>query len=172
MSRHGYVDYVDDELAAGRWRGAILSAIRGKRGQAFLQKLIAALDALPEKELYPNRFATAEGGYCALGAVARMEGLDIGDLDPAEDEDPDDIDREWISGVFGIAPALAAEVMYLNDDGLVDDIFQRVEICGPVRIPFQSHFTIVRTQDPEHAKKRWKAMREWAVNRLDQKGNA
>lgn len=58
----------------------------------------------------------------------------------------------------------------LIGDGLVDDIFQLVEICGPVRWPFQSHFAIVRTQDPEHAKKRWKAMREWAVNRLEAKG--
>jgi len=170
MSRHGYRDDCDDYLAAGRWRGAVISAIKGKRGQAFLRRLVAALDALPEQELYPNRFATAEGGVCALGAVAKMDGIDISGLDPGEDEDPDDVDREWIGGVFGIAPAMATEIMFLNDEGLVDDIFQCVEICGPVRFPYQSHNMVVRIQEPEHAKKRWRAMREWAVNRLEAKG--
>lgn len=51
MSRHGYTDSCDDNFALIRWRGAAKSAIRGKRGQAFLRELLAALDAMPEKRL-------------------------------------------------------------------------------------------------------------------------
>lgn len=51
MSRSGYTDDDDDPLATGRWRAQVRSAIRGKRGQAFLRELIAALDAMPEKAL-------------------------------------------------------------------------------------------------------------------------
>ena len=49
MSRHGYSDDCDNEWRAIMWSGAVKSAIKGKRGQAFLKELLAALDAL-EKE--------------------------------------------------------------------------------------------------------------------------
>jgi len=49
MTRHGYVDDSEDTLAYGRWRAQVQSAIRGKRGQAFLKELAAAMDAMPEK---------------------------------------------------------------------------------------------------------------------------
>ena len=44
MSRSGYGDdYGDDDpLAIGRWRGAVNSAIRGKRGQQTLREILAA----------------------------------------------------------------------------------------------------------------------------------
>ena len=52
MSRSGLVeDDGDDPLAHGRWRGAVKSAINGKRGQQFLRELADALDAMPEKVL-------------------------------------------------------------------------------------------------------------------------
>ena len=51
MSRHGYIDFDgDDPLEEGRWRGAMKAAMRGKRGQAFFQELIEALDAMPVRE--------------------------------------------------------------------------------------------------------------------------
>jgi hypothetical protein len=34
-----------------RWQGVVKSAIRGKKGQAFLKELLSALDAMPEKKL-------------------------------------------------------------------------------------------------------------------------
>lgn len=48
MSRSGYSN--DGENIA-MWRGQVASAIRGKRGQAFLRELVEALDAMPEKRL-------------------------------------------------------------------------------------------------------------------------
>lgn len=55
MSRSGYTDDGwDDESAqwaAIRYAGALKSAVRGKKGQAFLRELLAALDAMPVKRL-------------------------------------------------------------------------------------------------------------------------
>lgn len=52
MSRSGYSEDWDGEnWTFIRWRGAVKSALRGKRGQAFLREALAALDAMPEKRL-------------------------------------------------------------------------------------------------------------------------
>ena len=48
MSRSGYSDDIDDNWAHIMWRGRVASSIRGKRGQAMLRELLAALDAMPE----------------------------------------------------------------------------------------------------------------------------
>lgn len=53
MSRSGYDD-CEDNWAMICWRGAVASAIRGKRGQ---------------------------GGVCALGALAQKRGMDVSGLD-------------------------------------------------------------------------------------------
>jgi hypothetical protein len=108
MSRSGYSDDCDGwELI--RWRGAVVSAIRGKRGQQFLMELRAALDTIPEKRLITGNLED-QGEVCALGAVGRVRGLDMAGIDVA--------DREQIAKVFGIPAALAAEIMFLNDEQL------------------------------------------------------
>jgi len=109
MSRSGYVDDLD-EWAMIRWRGAVASAIRGKRGQALLREMLAALDALPEKRLIENALVQ-DGEVCAFGAVARARG--IGEID----YDPDDDDPDIIAHLFGVSRALACEIMYENDEG-------------------------------------------------------
>lgn len=108
MSRSGYIDDYDfDPLPLGRWRGQVASAIRGKRGQAFLRELVEALDALPEKCLISNDLEHA-GNVCAIGSVGLKRGIDMSVLDP---EDPD-----TIAGKFGIAHQLVQEIEYLNDE--------------------------------------------------------
>lgn len=48
MSRSGYVDDCENlEL----YRATVERSIKGKRGQAFLRELAAAMDAMPEKVL-------------------------------------------------------------------------------------------------------------------------
>jgi hypothetical protein len=106
MSRSGYFDDLD-EWALIRWRGAVKSAIHGKRGQAFLREMLAALDALPEKRLIRGHFQD-EGDVCALGAVGRQRGLEMAEFDS-------DIDDKRIAAEFGIAWAMAAEIMFEND---------------------------------------------------------
>ena len=107
MSRSGYTEDWDDQWQTICWRGAVASAIRGARGQAFLKEMLAALDALPVRELIESELEK-DGDVCAIGAVGKMRGID---MHPINAEDP-----ETVAGAFGIAPALAAEVVYINDE--------------------------------------------------------
>lgn len=106
MSRHNYSDDLDhwDQV---RWRGAVASATRGHRGQQLFRELLVALDALAEKRLIPEDLQR-DGEVCALGAVGRARGIDLAPLDP---EDP-----EAVAQAFDIAPCLAREITFMNDD--------------------------------------------------------
>jgi len=106
MSRSGYSDDCDG-WALIRWRGAVASAMRGQRGQAFLKEMLAALDALPEKRLVRGELE-ADGAVCAIGSVGKARGVDMSKIDP--------YDRETVAVTFGVAEALAAEVMDVNDE--------------------------------------------------------
>ena len=106
MSRSGYSDDCSGtELTL--WRGAVDSAIRGKRGQKLLRELAAAMDAMPVKELISGELQ-ADGAYCALGVVGAARGLSMAGVNVE--------DRDAVAKLFNIAPALAAEVMFENDD--------------------------------------------------------
>lgn len=108
MSRSGYCDDLEP-LSLGRWRAQVASAIRGKRGQRLLTDLLAALDAMEVKELVANELETSDGHVCALGAVGKKRGYDMKNIDPE--------DSDTVAGVFDIAPQLAREIVYLNDEG-------------------------------------------------------
>lgn len=105
MSRSGYS--ADGGSHYELWRGAVDAALYGKRGQAFLREMLAALDALPTKRLISGELV-CEGECCALGAVALQRGTDVSDV--ATD------DRDALSATFGISGAMAAEIMYENDE--------------------------------------------------------
>lgn len=127
MSRSGYSDDCDGwELI--RWRGAVSSAIKGKRGQAFLRELLAALDAMPQKSLIVNGFE-AGGEFCVLGVLGHARNLDMAKIDPE--------DRTTIARTFGIAEAMAAEILFENDDW-----------------------------DNEPSEHRWSRMRMWVVAQI------
>ena len=106
MSRSGYDDDID-QWAMIRWRGQVASAIRGKRGQAFLRELVEALDALPEKRLITYNLSSG-GNVCAIGSVGLKCGVDMNVLDP--------YDSERLSAVFGIADQLVREIEFMNDE--------------------------------------------------------
>jgi len=107
MSRSGYSEEVSEQ-ELNLWRGAVESAIRGKRGQQCLRDLAAALDAMPTKELCVMEFE-AHGEVCALGALGRARGMDMSDL--YEGSCPSKVAQR-----FGVAEALAAEIMFINDE--------------------------------------------------------
>lgn len=107
MSRSGYSDDCET-WALIRWRGAVSSAIRGERGQAFLREMLEALDALPEHKLIAEDLVRADGFCCAMGAVALKRGADVSKVDPEC--------REQVADLFGIAPALSAEIAFVNDE--------------------------------------------------------
>ena len=106
MSRSGYTDDWYEDNSGWLYRGAVKSAFQGRRGQAFLKEMLAALDAMPVKELIAHELEQ-EGAVCAIGAVGRARGVDMSKLDP---EDPD-----TVAGTFGIARAMACELVYEND---------------------------------------------------------
>jgi hypothetical protein len=162
VSRSGYSDDCDG-WALIRWRGAVASAIRGKRGQSALREIVEALDALPNKRLASDSLVNADGEYCTLGALGRARGLDMGPIDPE--------DREAVAANFGISEALAAEIMYENDQGCwVDDwLWLDVEICGPVRPYYPEwgkHTKQIRVPNERAAEQRWHRMRQWALSNL------
>lgn len=108
MSRSGYTDE-GDQWQLIMWRGAVRSAIRGKRGQAFLRELLAALDAMPEKKLITHDLQDASGQVCTLGAIGVARGVDLAPLDPEA--------HEQLGSVFNISEALVREIEYENDEG-------------------------------------------------------
>jgi hypothetical protein len=107
MSRSGYSDDGDSDYPLALWRGAVASAIRGKRGQAFLKEMLAALDAMPAKRLINGRLIE-NGEACAIGAVGLARGIDMNKLDPEH--------YDAIAKVFGIPEALVREIEFENDD--------------------------------------------------------
>lgn len=164
MSRSGYSDDSDDVLGAGRWRGRVASAIRGKRGQALLRELLAALDAMPDKKLAAGSLATAEGEFCTLGTVAAKHGIDAHRM-------PEDYwdENEWatIAQALNVSPVLVREIVYMNDEYVSDDqTWVRKEFCGPVR-PYHpdwgQHVRSVIIDLPRDAVavRRWRGMRKW-----------
>lgn len=142
-----------------------MSAVRGKRGQAFLRDLAAALDAMETKELFPNDFETPDGEYCALGALGKHKGIRTDDLGGEDECEP-----VGVAFRFDIAPALAAEVMYLNDEGLVPESEMKpVLVCGPMREfrPYwERHLRWVSVSHNNVPVRRWHAMREWVRRKL------
>ena len=143
MSRSGYRIDCDDPLAIGRWRAQVKSAIRGKRGQAFLRELAAAMDAMPVKELIAEELINEEGECCTIGVVCKARGIDVSKVDPE--------DWKTVGDVVGIAGALAAEIEYENDE------------CG---------YRYSKTPDgksvwgQETPAERWQRMRKWVESKL------
>jgi hypothetical protein len=170
MSRSGYSDDCDDPLAHGRWRQAVKRALHGQRGQALLRELVQALDAMDDKRLYPGSFATPEGEFCTLGVLGTKRGTKMDDLG-----DDYECDTAQVGQRFGIAPAMAAEIMYMNDEYAVDVWkWVDVEICGPVRShhpDWGRHTRTVRVHNDNHPQERWQRMRAWAVENLNPANN-
>jgi hypothetical protein len=108
MSRSGYIEDYESNWPMICWRGAVASAIRGRRGQAFLRDMLTALDSLEDKCLIKSDLVTPYGDVCAIGAVGVSRGINMTPIDPE--------DRDSVANTFGISPALAAEIMYLNDE--------------------------------------------------------
>lgn len=107
MSRSGYSEDCDGWKLI-RWRGAVASAIRGRRGQAFLRELVAALDALPAPRLIAEALRQEDGEVCAIGAVGLSRGIDLQGFDPE--------DYAAIARGINLASALTQEIEWINDD--------------------------------------------------------
>lgn len=160
MSRSGYSDDYDEDGTGGLWRGAVTRSIKGKRGQAFLRELAAALDAMPIKRLTTGELES-DGEFCALGVVGHARSKNLGKIDT---EDWAQLSRE-----FGIAEAMAREIMYHNDEGTNDYKWIDVTICGPVR-PYRpewgKHTRSISVPDTSASERRWADMRKWVESQI------
>lgn len=121
MSRSGYSDDCDN---VDLWRGAVQRAATGYRGQHLLKKLRDALDAMPMKRLIADAIQNEAGEVCALGA-----------LDPTATS----YEAEELAAHFNIARALAAEIVWMNDEATY------------------------HTETPEQ---RWSRMRAWVNDQI------
>ena len=131
MRRSGYSDDCNGwDLI--RWRGAVTSAIRGKRGRALLRELRDALDAMPERALIARELLDASGSFCTLGVIGKARGLPLADIDPE--------DNDKLAELLDIAPALAKEIVFENDEAV--------------------------WWFEETPEKRWERMREWVEEAL------
>ena len=113
--RSGYVDDLEQQQLA-MWRGRVMSAIRGKRGQRMLRELAAALDAMPEKRLVPGQLQRKDGDCCALGCLAMAKGKDLTEHEDSHDCDLRELNPE-LAETFDVAECLIQEVEYENDEG-------------------------------------------------------
>lgn len=152
MSRSGYSDEAED---VGLWRGAVASALRGRRGQAFLRELLSALDALPLPRLVREDLVRAQeyeviGGaeYCALGAVGRRRGTDLTKVDPYNNLE--------VAETFDVAHALACEVMWVNDNS-------KLAYYRQVTLSDGKLWHLRRDETPEE---RFARVRAWVVSNL------
>lgn len=117
MSRAEYSDDGCGEWQWIMWRGAVHSALQGKRGQAFLREMVEALDEIPDKRLIVGDLVIVDGlltttnGCCAIGAVALKRGVDVAGrrLNFASNDE--------LAKVFGIANAMVREIEFINDEG-------------------------------------------------------
>lgn len=121
--------YDDGDWDYGRymlWETAVSNALAGKRGQAALADLEAALLDLPEHRLIHGAVAK-EGEVCAIGALVLAKRTEAGeprekvlaDLSRYNDEANDDIAD--VTACLGakhgnMAYAMAWQIAYLNDE--------------------------------------------------------
>lgn len=135
MSRSGYSDDCSG-WSLICWRGAVNSAIKGKRGQATLREIRDALDDMPVRELAADSLVSADGQFCTLGVLGIARGMPLDSLVP---DDP-----EGVADKFGIATAMVREIVYENDE------------CGPwAPYPYK-----------ESPANRWRRMRDWVDQKI------
>ena len=153
MSRSGYMDDCE-QWDLIRWRGQVASAIRGKRGQAFMLEMWRAMQALPAQRLTSGELHNEyDGSVCAIGSVGKMRGVDMSALDPE--------DYESIAAAFGIPHQLAQEIMYENDEC---DSGDYVEAHGPPRP--RSYNQRVYVFVPTPPEQRFERMKKWIESNL------
>lgn len=115
------------------WEANLERSLKGRKGQAALRGLEAALLALPEKRLIANETVSADGSVCAIAALAKHRGYrgamtlpkrpDWDDDNDADSPYWDDYEYEAavedamvnIATDLGVPPMVAKAIIYEND---------------------------------------------------------
>ena len=120
------LNYTEDEDYPGQfalWQGNCTRSLRSKAGQAALKRLEAALLAMPEKKLIRGKLVDNQAQVCALGALAKAEGVlpqpDADDLDQYDEDLEDGYDEddsaEFGESVLKFPKLVAWKVVEQND---------------------------------------------------------
>lgn len=138
MSRSGYSEDCSDwDLI--QWRGAVMSGLRGQRGQEFLIGMAKLMDEMPVKRLIENNLIK-DGECCTLGLACQALKTDLSDI-AIDDGYMEHADVDVLAARLNISPAMAKEIMFENDDD----------------------FSYGSKETPEH---RWTRMRKWVDEQI------
>ena len=140
MSRSGYV--IDENNKSQLYRGAVRSAIKGKRGQKLLSDILSALDAMWDKKLSGDHLNNPKVFFCTLGVLGSERGLYNGIVD--------NIDHDALAEIFDASPALVREIMFVNDE------------CGSEHTCLNG----VWKYSDYSASDRWARMRKWVESKI------
>lgn len=139
MSR---ISYSDEEEVPGQfalWQANCRRSLDGKKGQAALRELEAALLALPDKRLIAGKLIDGDGEVCALGALAQYKGHALV-AEKVDDDGWDEIDLDGEMEDFGVElglPRLVAwKVVCLNDIE-IDGHYET--LAGPIMERYDSY---------------------------------
>jgi hypothetical protein len=147
MGRSGYVDGdVEETWDWIRWRGSVASAIRGKRGQAFLKELVKTLDAMPEKRLIKDALKDECGEVCAVGAVMEARKLPF---------DVDVNDYDSIASIIEVNAKLIQELECENDQAV-----------RYITLPWTGTYSCNGSHVDDSPEARWAQVRAWAEAQL------
>jgi len=121
------ISYSDDEQYPGQfnlWQANCDRSLVGRKGQAALRELEAALVALPNKRLIADEFENEEG-ICPLAAVAKYRGLTRSDIKADPESEMEEVGVE-----LGMPRLVAWKIVELNDI-IIDGHY--ADTVGPVR---------------------------------------
>ena len=137
ISEEDEEDYNNQALL---WEANLERSLKGRKGQAALRELEAALLALPDKRLIANQTVDDGGSVCAIAALAQHRGYK-GDLSLPKEPDYDKDDFEYwdeyeyqeaveaamlkIAADLGVPRMVASAIIYENDDTYISTPEQR-----------------------------------------------
>jgi hypothetical protein len=122
--RNGCAEEEDFAGQAELWQANCERSLKGKKGQAALRELEAALLALPAKRLIEGELENEAGEVCAIGALARFKGKEnpkvgdsFGDFDELQ-ANSEEIERVTVGFAqeLGVPRMVAIAVVHENDD--------------------------------------------------------
>lgn len=171
------LNYSDDEDYPGQfniWQANCRRSLNGKRGQAALRELEAALLALPEPRLVLGSLCR-EGDVCAVGALAVHRRVQAGedraavlaDLEENSTDEWGDSEEtdQWAVDHLGVPRLVAWKLVEQND--IQNDVVWEVH-HGPVRQGFGHYkggIAHVRPMTPEERYERVLAWVRAAIKR-------
>jgi hypothetical protein len=135
------IGYSEDEEFGGQfelWQANCRRSLKGKKGQAALRELEAALLAMPDKRLIAGKLQDADGEVCSLGALAKYKGHALL-ADECEEGEYDEYDLSGEMEEFGVELGMlrlvAWKVVEKND--VAFDGMEWFNCEGPYRWEFE-----------------------------------